>query len=132
MTDATVAPEELTPQQAVMMIAAVELAQKGALSPDTVELIVMFSPRLTEVQTADPDADTATVTISTWFSGKVFNGRWVLSNLSTTRAVDTKLADMAMDGQFKIAQTVKNYLKELAVKADMMRPGKGSSLITLN
>ena len=41
------------------------LTAKGALSPDTVELIVLFSPRPIEVHTADVAANTATVTIST-------------------------------------------------------------------
>lgn len=134
MSDATpapVQPEELTPQQAVMLIAANELAHKGALSPDTVELIVLFSPRPIEVHTADVAANTATVTISTWFSGKVFNGQWTIRGVSQRPNIRRTIEETSAEGSFKIAQTLKDYLKALAGKANLMK-SPGGSIITLN
>lgn len=129
--------KELTPIEAVMFIAAQEIVAKGILSPDTAELIVLFAPQPIEVVKpagADRTMRKTSIDVSIWFSGNVFNGHWDVATEDiqfvglNDGSWPTNVEKAIDDGRFKIAQTVKNYLKALAVKAGIMK-NPASSLI---
>lgn len=115
------------------MIAALELAHKGALLPDTVELLVLFAPRMTEVVKVDAVKKNVTsVDVSAWFSEKVFNGHWEIdaTELSGPDALKRNIDKVLEQGAFKVSQAMKDYLKALSQKAGLV--DKPSSIITLN
>lgn len=138
--DKPVEVKELSPREAVLFIAAQEIIARGVLAPDTAELIVLFADQpievvqLTETFTQQTpqgpvDVQKVSVSISAWFSGKVFNGQWGVQAIAQSflglpkGTWPTPVEKALDDGRAKVAQLIKTYLKELAVKAGIMKPG---------
>lgn len=110
----------LSPGQLVHFIAARELADKGMLAADTVELLVFFSPR--PVTSINPICDKpghTLVTSSIVGAGKAFNGGWHVNTDDDVKSMGAKSEAMIEQGTNTIAQVAKAHLKQVMAQQVM-------------